>query len=218
LAAKPLAYWRLEEWSGPAALDATGARRHAAYEPGVARWLEGPASPAFSGAGASNRCPHLAGTRVLATLKPLKENYTAEFWFWNGLPNEVRPVTGYLFGRGGESLALGGTNGAAGTLVFGALAGQTVIEPKTWNHVALVRERSRVAVYLNGNTTPEITGEAAPDKSRDVFLGGRSDKEATFEGRIDEVAIYNRVLSPQEISRHYELAGTVGGAVALYRH
>ncbi len=64
----------------------------------------------FPAAGAINRCPHLAGNRLLATLKPLKESYTAEFWFWNGLPNDVRPVTGYLFGRGGESLALGGTN------------------------------------------------------------------------------------------------------------
>ncbi len=100
--------------------------------------------------------------------------------------------------------------------MFGALAGRTVIESKTWNHVALVRDGSRVAVYLNGNTAPEIAGEAAPDKSRDVFLGGRSDKEATFEGRIDEVAIYDRALSPQEIRRHYELAGAAAGAVALH--
>lgn len=207
LAAKPLAYWRLDEWSGPIALDATGAHRHAAYEPGVARWLEGPPSPAFSGAEAINRCPHFVGNRVLATLKKLKQSYTSEFWFWNGLPNDLRPVTGYLFGRGGESLALGGTSGAPGTLLFGSLAGRTVIEPKMWNHVALVRDGSHVAVYLNGNTAPEISGEAAPDKSPDIFLGGRSDKEATFAGRIDEVAIYARALAPQEICRHYQLAG-----------
>ena len=139
----------------------------------------------------------------------------SEFWFWNGLPNDVRPVTGYLFGRGGESLAIGGTNGAPGRLVFGSLAGRTVIAPKTWNHVALVRDGSRVAVYLNGNTAPEITGEAAPDRSPDLFVGGRRDKEATFEGRIDEVAIYNRALSPQEIQRHYQLADAATGAVAL---
>ena len=76
LAAKPLAYWRLEEWSGSTALDATGARRHAAYEPGVARWLDGPQSPAFSGAAAINRCPHFAGRRLQAKLKKLRESYT----------------------------------------------------------------------------------------------------------------------------------------------
>jgi len=207
----------LEEWSGPTALDATGARRHAAYEPGVARWLDGPASPAFSGARVVNHCPHLAGSRLVATLKPLKETYTAEFWFWNGLPNDARPVTGYLFGRGGEWLALGGTNGTPGCVIFGTLVGRTVIEPKTWNHVTLVRDGSSVAVYLNGEAEPEIVGNAEPEKSRDLFLGGRRDKEATFEGRIDEVAIYSRGLSPQEIRRHYELAGAVRGAVAMHR-
>ena len=62
---------------------------------------------------------------------------------------------------------------------------------------------------------PEITGEAAPDQSPELFVGGRSDQEATFEGRIDEVAIYNRALSPQEIRRHYQLADTATGTVAL---
>ena len=104
-----------------------------------------------------------------------------------------------------------------GTLVFGSLAGRTVIAPRTWNHVALVRDGSRVAVYLNGNPAPEISGEAAPDKSPALFVGGRSDKEATFEGRIDEVAIYGHALSPQEIRRHYQLADTATGTVALNR-
>ena len=215
LEAKPLAYWRLEEWSGPTALDATSGHRDATYEPGVARWVDGPTSPAFSGAGVSNRCPHLAGSRVLATLKSLRGSYTAEFWFWNGLPNDVRPVTGYLFGRGGESLSLGGTNGTPGILAFGELAGHSVIAPKTWNHVALVRDGSRVTVYLNGNAEPEMGGEAAPDNSREVFVGGRSDKQATFEGRVDEVAIYNRALSSQEVRRHFDLVGALGGSVAL---
>ena len=53
LAARPLAYWRLNEFSGPTALDATGGNHGGTYEDGVARWLDGPASPAFSGDGRS---------------------------------------------------------------------------------------------------------------------------------------------------------------------
>jgi hypothetical protein len=207
LAAKPLAYWRLEEWGGTPALDATRAGRHATYESGVARWLDGPASPAFSDTGTINRCPHFAGGRLSATLKELKERYTVELWFWNGLPNNLRPVTGYLFARGGESLAIGGTSRTPGKLVFGTLTGRTTIAPKTWNHLALVRDGTRVAVYLDGNPEPEILGEATPDRSKDIFVGGCGDRDSTFEGKIDEVAIYGRALSAEDIRRHQHLAG-----------
>jgi len=220
LAAKPLAYWRLEEWSGPTALNATGSRRDGKFEGGVARWLDGPQSPAFSGAGAINRCPHFAGGRLKAPLKELKNTCTVEMWFWNGLPNDLRPVTGTLFARNnegdirqGEFLTLGGTGNAPGKLVFnGTLTGRTVIAPKTWNHVAFVRDGERVIVYLNGNREPEISSSGpslAQARSRSIFIAGDAGNVANFEGKIDEVAIYSRALSPDEICGHYQRAGSV---------
>jgi hypothetical protein len=65
-------------------------------------------------------------------------------------------------------------------------------------------------VFLNGHVAPEISGRiasAARPDGEQIFLGGRADKEATFEGKLDEVAIYNRALSAEEIGRFYELAG-----------
>ena len=203
LASHPLAYWRMEEWGGAAALDATGSGRNAAYEPGIARWLDGPASPAFSGTGTINRCVHLAGGRVTAELKELGACYSAELWFWNGVPNDWRGVTGVLFSRGGDTLAIGGTNGAPGRLAFGPLTGRSEILPKTWNHVALVRDGSRVAVYLNGGAEPELAGSADPEASPRVCLGGSEGKTETFEGKLDEAALYDRALSPDEIRRRY---------------
>jgi hypothetical protein len=76
--------------------------------------------------------------------------------------------------------------------------------------VALVRDGRRVTVYLDGNRDPEVRGEAAegsPGGVDEVFIGGRNDNFANFEGRIDEVAIYNRTLPADEITRHYA-AGT----------
>jgi hypothetical protein len=139
--------------------------------------------------------------------------YSVELWFWNGLPSNARPVTGYFFSRGhegaagapGDHLGIGGTNTATGKLVFfngnagnELLAGKTEIPLRSWNHVALVREGKRATVYLNFQKEPEIAGEITPgcrpDESQ-IFLGGRNDGFANFEGKLDEAAIYDRAIA-----------------------
>jgi len=39
------------------------------------------------------------------------------------------------------------------------------------------------------------------------FIGGRNDNFANFAGKIDEVAVYDRVLAPEEVARHYAASG-----------
>jgi len=204
LADKPLAYWRLEEWGGPTAFDATPAKRNAAYGVGIARWLDGPPSPAFSGTGVVNRCVHLAGGTLTADVPLPGPAYTAELWFWNALPDNVRGVTGVLFSRGADRLAIGGTNGAPGRLTFGSLTGQTVIAPRTWYHVALVRDGARVEIYLDGQL--ECAGEAVPDPTSQVSFGGAAGSPETFEGKIDEIALYGRSLAAADLQRHVQFA------------
>jgi hypothetical protein len=222
LASKPVAYWRLTEWAGPTAVDATGNKHAGTYEDGIAFYLDGPPSAAFSGDGTVNRAAHFAGGRLKGSLKGLGDSYTVELWFWNGLPNDARAVTGYLFSRGaagaadgaGDHLALGGKEAASGRLVFfngnKRLAGTTGVIPKTWNHVALVRDGEKVQVYLNGAVEPEIRGTAARGYAagnREVFIGGRNDNVANWEGKIDEVAVYDRALPTEEVARHYKASG-----------
>ncbi len=227
LGAKPNAYWRLSEQAGPKAADVSGTESHGMYEPGVAFYLEGPESPAFCGPDHVNRAAHFAGGRLKAQLADLGGEYTVELWFWNGMPVDARAVTGYLFSRGtdgakgapGDHLGIGGTHDqtdAQGKLFFSGgnglketLVGATEIELRTWNHVALVRDGESVTVYLNGRPDPEITGRAAlgfPPDVTQVFLGGRNDNLFNFEGKIDEVAVYDRSLTPQEVAQHYSSA------------
>ena len=119
-----------------------------------------------------------------------------------------------------DHLGLSGANGSAGTLFFSngtreskaAFAGTTMIPTRTWNHVALVRDSTSVRVYLNGNPTPELAGEAqgiALHDAEQVFIGGRFDGVDNFEGKIDEVAIYKRALSPQEVAEHFKVSGMI---------
>ena len=220
IASQPAGYWRLGDAAGPQATDTSPHNRPATYEDGVALYLEGPEGAGFCGPAQAKRAAHLAGGRIKVSLPALVPAYTFEVWFWNGLPSDARPVTGYLFSRttGDRSdvLAIGGTEGAAGRLIFAGgkssdhLAGSTEISLRTWNHVALVRDGQKLCVYLNGKSQPEITADAKPGNEPGVpqiFVGGRSDGLANFEGKLAEVAIYDRALGADEIARHYAAAG-----------
>ena len=126
-------------------------------------------------------------------------------WFWNGLPNDARGVTGYLFTRGSDKLAISGKGAAPGRLMFSHLVGRTEVIPKTWNHVVLVRDGAAVGVYLNGKS--EISGEVNPSAGVELFIGGQKDASSSFEGKIDELAVYRRSLKSVEIVRRYKDSG-----------
>ena len=70
----------------------------------------------------------------------------------------------------------------------------------------LVRQGDSIRVYLGGKL--EISGESPIQYSphfETLYVGGRNDKKFCFEGRIDEVAVYNRAMTSDQItiaSRH----------------
>ncbi len=227
----PRAYWRLEDFHGPAARDVSGHETAGTFEPGVAFYLEGPASPGLVGPGGEvNRAVHFAGGRLRARLPDLGPAYSVALWFWNGLPAEARAVTGYVFSRGpdgakgapGDHLGITGTHRTdrePGLLLFyngdehrEALCGRTTIPLKRWVHVVLVRDGKRVRVYLNGQREPEIDGRAAAPAvdTGQVFVGGRSDRLFGFEGKVDEVMLFDRALAPKEIGRLWNVIAPGG--------
>jgi hypothetical protein len=225
LASRPQAYWRLEEMEGRIAHDATDREHHGVFEQEIAFYLPGVDLPGFGMNHSINRAAHFAGGRIAARIAIPAESYSAEFWFWNGLPNDARAVTGYLLETspgadrtGGDVLGLGGSAGttAPGRLFFMldsrrslCLSGKTEISPKTWHHVVLTRSGSRVTIYLDGNSEPEIVGDASTSQEStqvSFFLGSRHDRDANFEGKIDEVALYDRPLTRAEVVEHFRAA------------
>jgi hypothetical protein len=142
-------------------------------------------------------------------------------WFWNGMPADGRETAGWIFSRGrahgldphGEHLGLGGTATAPGKLIFqhgdakdgaGPAVGRTEIARWTWNQLVFVRDGQAVRVYLNGDPQPEIETTAPADFPAAFdqwFFGGRSDNQANWEGRLDEIAVFDRVLTADEIAR-----------------
>ena len=214
LAAKPVAYWRLGELTGPTAADLAG-KNPGRYEPGVVFGLDGPVPRRFDGAAAVNRSPHFAGGRVVAELPQPGDRYSVELWFWNGFPTDARDWAGTLFtltsdGKAGDGLALGGKKGTPGALTVPTpepvTSGQTAARHRTWTHAVFVRDGGRVRAYLNGRSEldAELPATANPDG---LVIGGRPDQAFGFEGRLAEVAVYDRPLTADEARAHAEAAG-----------
>ena len=239
IAAKPVAYWRCEDMSGRLALDRLAAHHAfvedgiAFHLPGVRREGGGVATPPetdspFTGR-AVNRAMHFAGGRLRAGNIGIGKSYSASMWFWNGLPHDAKPVTAYLFSRGtdgdnqalGEHLGIGGSHSdtTAGVLFFytgndvgKVVAGRTVLALRDWHQVTLVRDDRQLSVYLDGKV--EIETEIdwtidASDPSRHVFVGGRCDSLFGLEGKMDEVAVFDRPLTAEEVGEHFRASQRV---------
>ena len=212
MVSKPVAFWRLHDESNRSAKDSAG-QLPAEYERGSSPLQPGAARPNFTGG------------RVKAHVPKLGNTYSVELWFRNELPVDSRPVTAYLFSRAvdgvegasGDNLGIGGTHSNSGRLVVfngngrnELVAGQTRVKRGSWSHVVMVRQDQKITVYLNGDPKPEIAADlpvAYPADCEDILLGGRGDNFANLQGMLEEIAVYDRALTPQEVKAHFDAAG-----------
>ncbi len=216
---KPVAYWRLDDMASAAAGDAFG-RNDASYQGAVAMFL--PESNASSAAAAlfgdaaayGNRCTYLAGGHIEATLEQLGAEYSLAMWFWNGLPTDARATTGALVSNESETLLIAGS--AAGTdagklcLNVGdnSWMSKTHVATKQWQHVVITREKDRLRVYLDGREHPVIDAVVSrSDSSKRWLIGSDGDSTKTFDGKVDEVAVFDRALRAAEIKELYAARG-----------
>ena len=158
------------------------------------------------------------------------DTYSISFWFRNDLSNTERAITAYLFshaadgdeGQNGDNLGIGGTHeaGRSGKLFIWTgkdkdenLQGAKVIAPGSWNHLVLVRSSNKIRVYLNGDTKPEIDGEAAvaAPENRTLFVGARNDRFAPLTGFLAELAVFDRALTAEEAQRLHSASGQRSG-------
>lgn len=210
--AKPLAWWRLNEFEGPHAADSAGNNLDATYEHANTFYLEGPHSAVFCDNDEVNRAPHFVGSRLRARLPDLKGDVSISLWFWNGLPEGARDVNGWLVSRDhdhglsayGEHIGLGGKSGQTSRLIFQSgldqtkwVLGKALVPRWQWQHLVYVRDGGKVRIYLNGKL--DIEAEAAQSSIPQWFFAGRSDNDSNWEGRIDEVAVFDRALNAADV-------------------
>ena len=87
-----------------------------------------------------------------------------------------------------------------------AFAGESYV-PGKWYHMVCVRNDSSFSLYLNGELKKTINEKPNNDNLPYTFYMGKIDPLRSlrqFIGQIDEVALYKRALSQDEILEHYK--------------
>lgn len=79
---------------------------------------------------------------------------------------------------------------------------------RRWQHVAIVKENATLMLYVDAKSVSTSKGKSNPPLAEGQYLFVGSPQsfhgEAQFIGQLDELSIYDRALSPEEIKEHFE--------------
>ncbi|MEW5994636.1 MAG: LamG domain-containing protein [Candidatus Zixiibacteriota bacterium] len=140
---------------------------------------------------------------------------TIEAWIYplshgeNGYGRIVDKSINSVGGGSGYEFDVEGTNNLGLNVDGQALDLHTttgVLTLNAWNHVAATFDGTYWKLYSNGvEVGSKNSTVLPPNTAATVRIGNRADNtDRTFDGAIDEVAIYNSALSPTEILDHYK--------------
>ncbi len=102
---------------------------------------------------------------------------------------------------------------------FDGMSDPAAIALNAWQHVAVTFDNGTLTFFVDGLNRGMRTGVTAPiARSGPIFIGARIDAQRNFDGAIDEVRIWDRALTQQEIQNNMDLVltGSEPGLVAYY--
>jgi hypothetical protein len=150
-------------------------------------------------------------SNYLSTSYNLSSTFTVAFWFQtpSASPNAfifcTAPNSGYSYGGICAYLAGGNLYHAYSHIQNGGVVG--AVSPNTWYHVALTYNSGTCLAYMNG-TLGGSPVTAAGSSINGFTIGGGADfgfDPYPFTGYVDDVRIYNSVLTLTQIYSIYAL-------------
>lgn len=106
----------------------------------------------------------------------------------------------------GVSISEKGFSGTMNTSIESKkVSANNVVDDTNWHHYAITYDGATITLYLDGIecSRVECTGKIKRDTSRPVVIG-RNPWGDSFEGLMDEIRIYDRALSEDEINQVIE--------------
>jgi hypothetical protein len=200
----PVAHWTFDEGTGTIAHDVAGMNHGAVHG---TTWTSGKIGGALGSNGVDDYVD--CGNSLL--LAP--ETLTLAFWIYrestNSMGYVVHKGTGGLFYR---DYSIGLYSGGTVEFSFGndsssflSLLSQSKVNTQEWTYIAITRDGSHAAIYLNGSPDSTKNYVFAPEnKGQPLIVGSLIGTSWFFKGKIDDLRIYDQPLSQKEIGNLFE--------------
>ncbi len=230
LADQPMAYWRLDESSGPTIFDFVDTHDGTAFGSGITYRDQAAGSP-LAASGDPDPCVAFngSGAFVVPYYPELNQGvFSVECWAYDTGPGDSyrSPVTsrdntnssgaGYILYAGSTSYAACGnvwefwTGPGPNSWDLGC--SPTPVDHYVWTHLVATYDGTNKTLYVNG--APVMTTEAPviPNQRRVMAIGASgteaypSSLGSYWLGDVDEVAYYGYALAPDRVMTHFLLA------------
>lgn len=203
-----LAYWPLDETSGTTATDATGNGNDGTIEDATlgSDGILGRTSYTFDGDDYVSGATDIQALRETASLSAwIKTTQDGSYYFWH-----APGITGVESASDGNDIFWGWLNGD-GRIGMRTGNGATAlsddpINDGDWHHVVLTRDENsgEVKVYVDGSLDETDHSWTGTPTTTFSSIGRIENSGESFEGKIDELRVYDKVLSNSEVRALYE--------------
>ena len=208
-------YWKFDEGAGTTAVDSSGNNNNGTLIDNP-DWVDGKIGKALEFNGSTNYVEindsdSLDGfdeITIEAWVKPIlgqRGAVVSRYLYDYNIPINERVYELTVEQGGTIGFALS-SDGSSATW----LESNNTVQNNEWNHIAAVSDGNTMRIYINGEQDPNT--KAAPaslhSSSYNLQIGtweySPNQRDTYFNGVIDEVKIYNRALSAEEIKADYE--------------
>ena len=141
--------------------------------------------------------------------------------FFSGVRSMTQAISGMMVCNGGTGFFVGG---------HADMQSDGTMERGVWNHITITYDGKLLRVYINGELDKEDPpGLQWGDQARELatvldnggigtigtIMNGDEAEEAFIFGLIDEVSIYDRTLSADEVKQNNDTPTQASGVVAV---